>query len=755
MRSKTIKKLIAIILIITMQATLVTACRGDNSGIDPDTIAFLPIYHDIEFGDNTWLQSIVEHEGFLYIYTSSWDEATMESSSKLSQVEIATGAITEIDISAFALPDNANVSNMAFNQQGNMLLLVSTWEFDDFSYTSTHALYEITLEGQIVSTSDIGNVLGLDDNSWLQGMNSNGQGMLVFVIGSNMGTYNLVALNSEGELIGRIEYSDYIDSLFISADGDVYIMGFSRMMGSMGRGLKKADFATGSFGSDIEISEISPYGNTSFGSGGTTGILLSDGNTLYEIDLESTETLRLLDWIDADILGDNVRNFGILENGDIWLMSQTYMSQGGSSMEIVTLKRTTHGELPRRQYLTYGGMWVSQDIKAAIINFNKRSDRYRIQIVDYANSFSDDYQAAVNQFRIDIAGNNSPDIINLAGMGVSQLINKGVLADLNPLIDNSNINRADYLDNILNAYSKDDKLYAIIPGFAITTLIGHGEKLAGIDRWNVTEMIAWAESFPEATLMRATASSLMYTLVYLALDRFINWETGEVDFTGNEFISIMEFAATFGEQWDDWGNPDRIGTHEGFRDGHYLLLDGYLYSLESMQLNDALFDGDAKYIGAPVENGSGIMINPSTAIGISNRSKHKDGAFAFIEYLLSDDFQSKSKNPFSYFIPVKHSAIEEIIAEATNVQMNDGIEWSRTSWGYDDITVEIFSSRNKEFVDEFYRLIMAADELQDYDEQIINIIQEEAESFFAGSKSAMAAAEIIENRVRLYVNENR
>lgn len=40
-------------------------------------------------------------------------------------------------------------------------------------------------------------------------------------------------------------------------------------------------------------------------------------------------------------------------------------------------------------------------------------------------------------------------------------------------------------------------------------------------------------------------------------------------------------------------------------------------------------------------------------------------------------------------------------------------------------------------------------------EAIINIIREEAESFFAGQKTAEDAASLIQNRVQLYLSEER
>ena len=41
------------------------------------------------------------------------------------------------------------------------------------------------------------------------------------------------------------------------------------------------------------------------------------------------------------------------------------------------------------------------------------------------------------------------------------------------------------------------------------------------------------------------------------------------------------------------------------------------------------------------------------------------------------------------------------------------------------------------------------------DEEIMSMIEEEVEPFFAGKKSAKDVANIIQGRVKIYVNENR
>jgi ABC-type glycerol-3-phosphate transport system substrate-binding protein len=348
----------------------------------------------------------------------------------------------------------------------------------------------------------------------------------------------------------------------------------------------------------------------------------------------------------------------------------------------------------------------------------------------------------------------------LSNAGFSQLAAKGAFYDLNSYLDKNDINREDYLESALKAYEVNGKLYAVMTGFYLNALIGHESKLEGIDRWNVTEMIAWAEKYPDSKLMNTTAVQVMYTLVYSSLDKFINWSTGECNFTGDEFIKIMEFASTFGNEYEyyDWNDPDRIGTHEGLTSGRYLLMDTWVNDLTNMQMMDAMFNGEPKYICYPSETGSGITFAPNGAVAISAKSKNKEGAFEFIKYLMSDAYQDPGDS-YSYNIPLKRSAvdamIEAVIKPAPYSIGEDGVEHAMYTSGWDDLVIDIYATRNADYIDVFYDLISRAEGMRDYDQQVITIMQEETESFFAGQKSAQDVAQIIQSRVQIYVNENR
>lgn len=61
----------------------------------------------------------------------------------------------------------------------------------------------------------------------------------------------------------------------------------------------------------------------------------------------------------------------------------------------------------------------------------------------------------------------------------------------------------------------------------------------------------------------------------------------------------------------------------------------------------------------------------------------------------------------------------------------------------------------QEEVESFKEDLYSFTQVYNYDESLIQIIQEETAAFFTGQKSAEDVAHIVQSRAQIYVNENR
>ncbi len=121
--------------------------------------------------------------------------------------------------------------------------------------------------------------------------------------------------------------------------------------------------------------------------------------------------------------------------------------------------------------------------------------------------------------------------------------------------------------------------------------------------------------------------------------------------------------------------------------------------------------------------------------------------------------QESEENFSGYGFPVMKSGLEALfrrnMEEEYHVMPNDTKEKRpKTTWGYEDFEMEIYAATEEEIA-AVRKLLTSVDTLYQYDQKVMRIINEETGAFFAGQKSAEDAADIIQNRGQIYVNENR
>lgn len=109
-------------------------------------------------------------------------------------------------------------------------------------------------------------------------------------------------------------------------------------------------------------------------------------------------------------------------------------------------------------------------------------------------------------------------------------------------------------------------------------------------------------------------------------------------------------------------------------------------------------------------------------------SQHDDLAWSFIERLLDYSFQ---RNCLGMYFPARKDVLIDIIES------------------YEGIDPDF----NSNYGDSVYQMIENTSNRTIYDSPVVSIIMEEADAFLVGDKSAEAVADIIQNRVSIYLSE--
>ena len=254
-------------------------------------------------------------------------------------------------------------------------------------------------------------------------------------------------------------------------------------------------------------------------------------------------------------------------------------------------------------------------------------------------------------------------------------------------------------------------------------------------------------------------SDMLYSLAWNATTDFVDWTTGECSFDSQDFKDILEICNRGTDEEMDY-NEDSPSMPKLIQEGKILFNEGSI-NLEEIQVDKALFQDDITFIGYPDAEKQGSYFSLNTNLGLYSKSDVKDGAWEFIRTFMTKEYQGKQVSTGYYWnSPSRKDALElsNQIAMATEKftdEYGNEHEPVESTTGWDgDFDVKIGPS-SQEDVDMFMDLINNTKKINAYDDSVLNIIIEESKAYFSGDKSVDETADVIQNRVKTYVNENR
>ncbi len=436
------------------------------------------------------------------------------------------------------------------------------------------------------------------------------------------------------------------------------------------------------------------------------------------------------------------------------LMCLTMSSCGGHETEqLPDTAAETSPEEKKTVKMTVMG--IDTALEVHIADFNKTSAEYEIEVTDRGiNNLSN----VIDTLNLEIIAGNTPDIIDSFFLPMESYVEKGVFADLYNFIDSDpDMCREDFLENIFTAYEINGGLYQNITNFKLDTLMGKSSIVGEMQGRTSDDFIDLAEKYPDKKFvdMPLDRYGIFDEFMRYGWQSFIGTETGKCDFNGKRFILILEFCNTFPEKYDSSVMLDpswRQNEEENLINGKTLftLWDRNIDNFYSFRkLEEYTFGEPIVVTGYPDSEGNGVLIDADGSFAIFEKSSVKEGAWEFLRYYYSDEYQKwivKGDERYgSSGFPVKKSALEFAAEDAKK-----GLYLSYWE-GYSDAYTPNTDDDNQRIID---LINGAACRVETSENFVYNIIREEAEMYFSGQRPAEETAEIIQNRVQLYLNEN-
>lgn len=519
------------------------------------------------------------------------------------------------------------------------------------------------------------------------------------------------------------------------------------------------DPATDTISDSVQIPGTVLYNSYgSMAAGNTSDIIYPTSTGVNVYNRGDEEGREIMNYINSDVNLSSLQR--VIELDETRFIGTFYEFNNYDDLKIGMFTYVPPEEIQDKKVLVLGCNYAGSDIKQRVVEFNRRSQEYKIVIRNYDvyNSY-EDWEAGITKLNNDIITGNMPDILVAnRQLPVENYIAKGLLTDIRKLIeDDEELSRVEFLENVFDAYSVKGKLYYVIPSFYVRTMLGKTSLVGDRTSWTMNDMMQLMDSMPEGTnLTYDLTRSYFFTLVmqYCGSD-FVDVNTGKCNFNSPDFIAMMEFAKKLPEEImhddDYWMNFDWSSL---YREDKAILEEAYISRVADMNYTiNGEFGEPVSYVGFPMESGQGSILYSDNLYCISSKSSNKDGAWEFLRYYLTDEYQKE----LTYGLPVQKEAFEEKAREALEKPYyidGDGNkqEYDQTYYMNGEyITLDPMST---EQMDQIVNLIYSVDRVYYYNTDVTNIIEEEMEYFFNDQKSAQDVADTIQRRVQVYVDEN-
>lgn len=489
-------------------------------------------------------------------------------------------------------------------------------------------------------------------------------------------------------------------------------------------------------------------------------LYLSNTYGVYGYNIGDEDKTQIMNFIDSDLGVFNIYNIAPVSETEFFA---TYEDTELWETRVAKFTKVAPEDVIDKTVLTLACAGLDWDLRGHVVRFNKENEKYRIKIQDYSSLYGSetDYTAGMTRLNNDIIAGKIPDIIVInSSMPVESYIGKGLLEDIKPFIEmDEELDMSNYMPNIVEAFSADGKLYQLTPSYMISTVVGKTSDVGEERGWNVKEIKELLAAKPEGTklLDYVTRDSMLTNCITIAGGQFIDWENGVCDFNTQSFIELLEFIKEFPEEVDEaeytesyWDNYDSM-----WREGRVLCQSTTIYDFRGYNtLAKGTFGEPITMIGYPSANNDGSAIIANLQLAMSAKSNNKEGTWEFMRYFITDEFQDNITYGFPLSIKRLDAMVEEAMKVATYTDEEGKVIEQPETYYLDGIEIPI-DPISREEAEKLKTELYSFTQTYDYDENLLNIIKEEAAPFFEGQKSVNEVADIIQNRVQIYVQENR
>ncbi len=665
---------------------------------------------------------------------------------------------TDMTVTTIDLPEKEYSNRIVLDPAtGNYVILTEVSE-EDYSDPENYVFRQVfylnvySQSGELLSREALD--LGGNPDEWIgvygMGIAANGEICLAC-------DRKIVILDSQLKKCGEINFEDtqWLESFLVTAEGVPYAYMWNDAGDDSGNSFHMIDVANAKLGPAIKA----PDG---FWGNGRPGVdhdlYYNTDKGVYTYDFDTEENKLILNFVDSDI-DYNYFNY-VVPVDENRLVAPINDPETWETI-LAFYEKVPPEEVVDKTIITMGMVYADYEVRTQVIEFNKASDEYRIRMIEYYEYNNEsDWDAGLKMFNNDILTSNAPDIIVLnPEMPINSYMDKGVLLNLNPYIEaDEEISKENMASNILALGSKGNDTYILTANFMVSTmamkesLVPNGESVSLNELRQLEAQFGNIHAFQDCT-----REDILRLAMEMNYSEFLDVETGKCAFNTPGFYELLEYAKTYPEEidWDNMDDAYWMEYETAMRDNKALIQYFTISGFGGIGYTEqGRFGEEVAFVGFPGNEGTTGVIYPYIQMAISEDCEHPEEAWAFMRQF----YTYEGQRDMGYGLPVNLTVMDEWMAQAQEKpywtdENGDKIEYDETYWiGDQEIIIEPLSAERAQEIKEY---ALSVTDIYYFDSSIIDIIVEEASPFFAGQKTAEQAADIIQSRVQIYVNENQ
>lgn len=346
---------------------------------------------------------------------------------------------------------------------------------------------------------------------------------------------------------------------------------------------------------------------------------------------------------------------------------------------------------------------------------------------------------------LDMISGENFDVVYSTTEDIHTLIKRGYMTDLSPLMEQSEtLKKEDFLPNVLAGLEVDGKIPAICNEWKLFTAVAKTSNVGeNMENWTPAQAFEAFNNMPEDMSFlyygHRKYDQLNYFITRVAADS-VDYKNNTCNFSG-AFMQTLENLNNLPEFQDYEPDSNALIKNQA------LVEEVWFFGINSTVTQSlySYFGGeDITFVGYPSESGKGYTTDCFSMLAIPETSQHKPQAYEFISFMINDYLTNG--NSLTYTMPITEKHLQ---AQLNESKYNSSSVHCPQYIPETNEQVQI----SDEALDKFIDYIRNA-EFEPYTSDTVDsIVFEEYHKCFAGETTPQKCADILNDRISIYLSE--